>query len=33
VLIVGGARVNLSAILSVRAKTAADEPKDEEAAV
>ena len=33
VLIVGGARVNLSAILSVRAKTAADEtPKDETAA-
>jgi flagellar basal-body rod modification protein FlgD len=28
VLIVGGARVNMSAILSVRAKTAADTPKD-----
>ncbi|OEO29263.1 flagellar hook capping protein [Devosia insulae DS-56] len=34
VLIVGGARVNLSAILSVRAKTAADEtPAEEETAV
>ncbi len=32
VLIVGGARVNMSAILSVRAKTAADTPKDETAA-
>jgi flagellar basal-body rod modification protein FlgD len=29
VLIVGGARVNLSSILSVRAKTAADEPAEE----
>lgn len=32
VLIVGSARVNLSAILSVRAKTAADAPAEEEAA-
>ena len=33
VLIVGTARVNLSAILSVRAKTAADVPVEEESAV